>query len=982
MCVIMCKKGVKDLRVGVLNVRSLNEKEDQVIKCVNAYKLDILGLSEIKKRGCGEEMWGESMFIWSGFKRGHAREGVGIVVGKELLSCLRGYKCVSSRCMWVKMKVGIQKIKIVVAYAPVNDKPDDVKEQFWAEVDEICDDRELNEGLMLLGDMNGRVGGGQILDKRVIGQWGEGGDALNCNGRSLIRLCARCELFVANTWFRHKDAHKLTWYCEKKGRREVLDYICVDEKFRVGVKDARVYRGAGVNTDHELLVCAMRIDGRWRKRQAVVEEGKIKAWKLKDENTRARFCEVVRERFQTLSPVDQTLDGRYEFFSRCLVDSAVEICGRTKKRKIVYVNKWWNREAESLVKEKAQARLEYQDGLRGEEEYKIVKRRTRNGIRRIKQRAKAREEEKLSELCVSNITKFWKEVNYQKRGGGTVKGVKDSNGELVVADVARCKLRKDHFERVYNPDMDGRKADVRDNIRGEDRWSHPANWSDISRKEFDDAVREMKNGKASGIDEITVEMIRCGGDIVADYLFGICRLAWQCGRVPNAWLLAVIIALFKNKGSVYDCENYRGISLLAIPSKVYSRIVIGRVGLVTDDRVLDLQGAFAQGRGCADQIFVMRLIVEKYLEKDKRVYAVFVDLEKAYDRVDREDLWKVLRQYGVTGKLLEAVRSMYDGTSACVRDGVLSDWFPIKSGVKQGCVMSPKLFNLYMDACVREVLREDMGGVMVGGRKVSILLYADDAVLLAESEQELQLLVDRFCMVCSKRKLKINENKTKTMVFDRDGSGGCEIMVGEVKLEEVREFKYLGSILQNDGKVDREVEGRVVAGARVLGATGNIIRGRNVSMKVKKTIFSSVLVPTLAYASETYACQARHKSRMQACEMRFLRAACGVTRRDRIRNDRVRQMCGVKESLVSVVTRSRLRWYGHMERMGRDRLTKMIYDGEVAGRRGRGRPRTRWSDCMKDDLRALGMDVAEAQVLCQDRTAWRRRIRCVTGVGE
>ena len=93
-------------------------------------------------------------------------------------------------------------------------------------------------------------------------------------------------------------------------------------------------------------------------------------------------------------------------------------------------------------------------------------------------------------------------------------------------------------------------------------------------------------------------------------------------------------------------------------------------------------------------------------------------------------------------------------------------------------------------------------------------------------------------------------------------------------------------------------------------------------------------------------------------------------------------MCGVKESLVSVVTRSRLRWYGHMERMGRDRLTKMIYDGEVAGRRGRGRPRTRWSDCMKDDLRALGMDVAEAQVLCQDRTAWRRRIRCVTGVGE
>ena len=81
--------------------------------------------------------------------------------------------------------------------------------------------------------------------------------------------------------------------------------------------------------------------------------------------------------------------------------------------------------------------------------------------------------------------------------------------------------------------------------------------------------------------------------------------------------MAVIIALFKNKGSVYDCQNYRGISLLCIPSKVYGRIVIGRVGAVSDDRVLDLQGAFESGRGCADQIFSVKIIVEKYLEKGK-----------------------------------------------------------------------------------------------------------------------------------------------------------------------------------------------------------------------------------------------------------------------------------------------------------------------------------------------------------------------------
>ena len=114
---------------------------------------------------------------------------------------------------------------------------------------------------------------------------------------------------------------------------------------------------------------------------------------------------------------------------------------------------------------------------------------------------------------------------------------------------------------------------------------------------------------------------------------------------------------------------------------------------------------------------------------------------------------------------------------------------------------------------MKEVPKEGLGGVTVGDKKISILLYADDAVLLAESERELQLLVDRFFMVCERRKLKINEKKTKAMVFDRDGDGSCAVLINDVKLEEVKEYKYMGSMLQNDGRADREVESRVVAGA-------------------------------------------------------------------------------------------------------------------------------------------------------------------------
>ena len=109
-------------------------------------------------------------------------------------------------------------------------------------------------------------------------------------------------------------------------------------------------------------------------------------------------------------------------------------------------------------------------------------------------------------------------------------------------------------------------------------------------------------------------------------------------------------------------------------------------------------------RGCVDQVFVVRHVCEKYLAKGKDVYWAFMDLEKAYDRVDREAMWDVLQLYGVGGKLLRAVKSFYIGSKACVRVGSeLSKWYPVKVALRQGCVMSPRLFNLHIDGVVTEV---------------------------------------------------------------------------------------------------------------------------------------------------------------------------------------------------------------------------------------------------------------------------------------
>ena len=199
---------------------------------------------------------------------------------------------------------------------------------------------------------------------------------------------------------------------------------------------------------------------------------------------------------------------------------------------------------------------------------------------------------------------------------------------------------------------------------------------------------------------------------------------------------ALIVPIHK-KGSRTQCEIYHGISLLSIPGKVYASVLERRMRTITKGKVLEEQGAFRRGRSCVDQLFTQQLGEKiKIIEKNKRMLMVCVDLAKAYDRVERELLWRVLRAYGVNGELIRAVRSLYDDGKACVRvRGQKLDWFRVGQGVRQGCTMSPWLFNIFMDKIVREAKQKFEGGFEMETGKIQLLLFADDLMLMAERDE-------------------------------------------------------------------------------------------------------------------------------------------------------------------------------------------------------------------------------------------------------
>ena len=464
----------------------------------------------------------------------------------------------------------------------------------------------------------------------------------------------------------------------------------------------------------------------------------------------------------------------------------------------------------------------------------------------------------------------------------------------------------------------------------------------IEVEEVERAVRKLKSGKAGGVCGIQVEMVKAGGYTVVQWLKDIFDIAWNCGKTPHEWREAIIVPIYK-KGSRAECGNYRGISLLSVVGKIYARVVCDRLRLITDAVLMDEQGGFRVRRGCVDQIFAVRQVTEKVIEKDKVVYAAFVDLEKAYDSVSRSKLWVALKDYGVKGKLLAAVQSLYVEGRARVRvAGKESCPFQVWKGVRQGCPLSPWLFNIFIDRIVSEARKKFYGSVRLTTGEVEVLLFADDLMMMAESEEALQHNMQELNDRLEEWEMKANWQKTRVMRIGRK-KDVCNVEVNGQEVEQVEVMKYLGVMISSDGSMDSEVEQRIGMASKMIGAIGRTVLGRKELTKgTKVRVVNAMVIPTLTYGCEAWTLQARHKGQIEAAQMRALRRIEGVSRMDRVRNVDIRGRLK-QEGVLDMVKKRQQNWKQKVEEMSNNRVTKKIYDGEIPGRRPRGRPRKRWS---------------------------------------
>ncbi|KAK0135463.1 LINE-1 retrotransposable element ORF2 protein [Merluccius polli] len=214
----------------------------------------------------------------------------------------------------------------------------------------------------------------------------------------------------------------------------------------------------------------------------------------------------------------------------------------------------------------------------------------------------------------------------------------------------------------------------------------------------------------------------------------------------------------------------------------------------------------------------------------------FVDLEKAFDRVPQGALWGVPREYGVSDPLIRAVRSLYDRCQSLVRiGGNKSELFPVRVGLCHGCPLSPILFIIFMDRISRR--SQGVEGVRFGDLRIRSLLFADDVVLLAPSDRDLQLSLDRFAAECKAAGMRISTSKSESMVLNRKRVE-CTLRVGDDILPQVEEFKYLGVLFTSEGRMEREIDRRIGAASAVMRTLhGSVVVKRELSRKAKLSIY-------------------------------------------------------------------------------------------------------------------------------------------------
>lgn len=407
----------------------------------------------------------------------------------------------------------------------------------------------------------------------------------------------------------------------------------------------------------------------------------------------------------------------------------------------------------------------------------------------------------------------------------------------------------EHFKKLMTPSSNCKTV-----MYAEPNIIVPFLDDEIAIDEIMSTLKKAKNGKAPGIDRIPYEFYKNAPATFIVKLQSTLNVIFKNHEAPESLKKSIIFPLFK-KGDLNVTSNYRGISFMNTISKIFTGVLLQRLETwVEHFNILnEYQAGFRKGYSTIDCIYSLVSVIKIHCMVPKnKVYAFFVDFRAAFDTVDRHALFYKLYNCGVSSKLIKIMQSIYNDTQVCVWNGEeLSSWFNTTMGVRQGCLLSPLLFALYLNDLDEELV----GGIDINGWRIKLLMYADDVVLISDQPGSFQAMINQLEQYCNKWNLTVNTSKSKTMIFSSGGRKGRAEQwkyKGE-EIETVSSFVYLGIELTPKLSFKNHLTRKFHKGKTNINLVWSKLTSRNVmSMSNMYRIFQSVNRSFLCYGAQIW----------------------------------------------------------------------------------------------------------------------------------
>lgn len=952
---------VASMKFGSFNVRGLtsNLKQCHLAKDMARYELDILCLQETKVTKGSTFVRGDSTFILLDSSSPHY--GNGFVVSNRLSQNIVKYKRHSDRISSLTVKIGADDrytLNVVNCYGPhsgrtVNDPQE--ADDFYATLHQVVSSFSSNDLLFVMGDFNSKLGT-KKEGESFMGAHGRG--IRNNNGHILASVVESLELFACNTAFQKSARHKTSWVGRRKEKHiyNQIDYIFCPQKFKAACSNAQSWGGTWTISDHKLVQATFDfsrlygIIGDIRRRK-----------KLRTERFNVSLLQTTSKRLEYSKNVTRRLENcaieSIEEFNNIIKGAAKEVLGLEVRKKYQICQ---SEVVMNLSKRQRAIHLLLSDkNISSSSAASLKKERNQvmHEIRKECHAAACRKVESLVEeieAVKDQSTRMFKAVSICLKKPFEKIQVKDDDGNFLGEQQCGIQISSYFKSQFYSSHESLMPIDL------------PAPLDiPITSKEFQAAFQRLSNNRSPGIDNIPGELFKYGGNDLADVTANMFNKLFELNDTEELKLgEGVLIALQKPGKAKGLCSNLRPIVLLKTLRKSFSLVVLNRIKDRAYEYISPYQSGFRSYRSTMDAVWTHRWNIAKSLHFKRISYIFGIDLSRAFDTIDRVKLLEILCDFLSMDEVRMIALLLKDTTMQLRFNQVLFEVFKTNIGITQGDGLSPLLFNIYLEAAIRDLakclkLEEELVKVLIA--------YADDADFRTDNLFLIDLLEAKAPAILSKWNLQMNLSKSEFTHVEKRSNRTDEYW---------RNVKKLGSLL---GDTEDILRRKNLARAALSRMWKLWVNRNRLSESLRIRLYNAYIKPVLLYNCGTWGVTDTVLKALESFHRSQLRRILGVYYPDHLSNKDVYSRCKCHPLRYDLL-KARWKSFGHILRRGIDIPANLEMESyfNCKDRKWPGKKTMCLPLRLHEDLKMIGwkletiQDLHRFRKLAEDRVGWQR----------